>query len=93
MKKKIDEGTIIVGKKPVMNYVIASLNCFKKGIKEINIISRGKVTSKGIDTAELIKRYYPDVIVSKIKIGSEDVNLDGDKKTISNLKIILNIKN
>jgi DNA-binding protein Alba len=89
-KNKIDEGIIIVGKKPVMNYVVAGISCFKNGMKEIKIISRGKVTSKAIDTAELIKRHYPKIVVSDMEIGTEKIDVDGQKKDISNLKIILN---
>ena len=89
-KNKLDDGVIIVGQKPVMNYVIAGISCFKNGIKEIKIISRGKVTSKAIDTAELIKRHYPKTIVSNMEIGTEEIDIDGQKRNISNLKIILN---
>ncbi|MEM0385115.1 MAG: DNA-binding protein Alba [Nitrososphaeria archaeon] len=69
-----ETDTILVGKKPVMNYVLACLTLLQNGSKSITLKARGKAISKAVDTAQiLIKRFATDVKVKNITIDTEQV--------------------
>lgn len=88
-------NTILVGKKPVMNYVIAVLTLIHQGVKEVNIKARGRAISKAVDTVEIIKnRFLPGKVeVGDIKIGSQSLtNPQGREARVSIIEIKLMIK-
>ncbi len=74
-----ENDTILVGKKPVMNYVLACLTLLQNGSKSITLKARGRAISKAVDTAQiLVKRFATDVKVKNITIDTEQVK---DAKT------------
>ncbi len=88
-------NTVLVGKKPVMNYVIAVLTLVHQGVRDIFIKARGRAISKAVDTVEIIRnRFLPGKVdVEDIKIGSQTVtNPQGREARVSIIEIKLRVK-
>ena len=63
---------VLIGKKPIMNYVLACITFFHGGAKEVSIKARGRSISRAIDVAEVVRhRFLPDVRIKKIGIGTD----------------------
>ena len=71
----MSEGNaVLIGKKPVMNYVLACITFFHGGAKEVSIKARGRAISRAIDVVEVVRRrFLPDVKVTKIGIGTDQL--------------------
>ena len=54
-------NTIIVGKKPVMNYVLAMLTLLNQGVNEIVVKARGRAISKAVDAIEIVRNRFLQV--------------------------------
>lgn len=88
-------NVVLVGKKPVMNYVLASLTLLNQGVAEIIIKARGRAISKAVDTVEIVRnRFLPDKInIKEIKIGSQVVtSQDGRQSRVSTIEIAISKK-
>ncbi|MFQ5800469.1 MAG: DNA-binding protein Alba [Candidatus Hydrothermarchaeales archaeon] len=86
-----ENNAIYVGKKNVMSYVLAVVTLINKGEKEVVIMSRGRSISKAVDIAEITRnRFMPEVKVSDIKIGTEEMtSKEGNKTNVSTIEITL----
>ncbi len=81
-------NTVFIGKKPVMSYVLACMTLFT-GSNEVVIKARGRAISKAVDIVEIIRnRFMPDVKVSDIKIGTEEVRSEGADEPPTNVSMI-----
>jgi DNA-binding protein len=85
------ENVVLIGRKPVMNYVVACLTFFNAGEKDICIKARGRAISTAVDTVELLRRGFArDVNVNRIAIGTEEVlREEGRKSNVSTIEINL----
>jgi DNA-binding protein len=86
---------VLVGKKPVMNYVLAILQMNSQGMNNIVVKARGRAISKAVDAVEIVrKRFLKDrVDIKKIEIGSEQLKTqDGRLVRTSTIEIHLEIK-
>jgi len=85
------DDTIFVGKKPIMNYVLATISLFNEGHKKITIKARGKAISQAVDVAEIVKnRFLEGIEIEKIVIGSEELpKREGGTTNISTIEITL----
>ena len=70
-----ESDSVLIGRKPVMNYVLACITSFHGGSKEVSVKVRGKaIISRAIDVVEVVRRQFlPDVKVSRIGIGTEQL--------------------
>jgi len=67
-----ENNAVLIGTKPVMNYVLACITLFHSGAKEINVKARGQSISRAIDVAEVVRRrFLPDVKIKSIGIGTD----------------------
>ena len=67
-----DTNAVLIGKKPIMNYVLACITTFHGGAKEVSIKARGRAISRAIDVAEVVRhRFLPDVKIKNIGIGTD----------------------
>ena len=67
-----DADAVLIGKKPIMNYVLACITYFHGGAKEVSIKARGRSISRAIDVAEVVRhRFLPDVKIKNIGIGTD----------------------
>ena len=88
-----ESEAVLIGKKPVMNYVLACITFFHGGAKEVNIKARGRSISHAIDVAEVVRRrFLPDVKVKSITIGTDRIQPEDEgaqKTNISTIEITL----
>jgi len=71
-----------VGKKPVMNYVLATLTLLNQGVDRIEIKARGRAISKAVDTVEIVRnRFLPGQVTV--------TSADGRQSRISTIDIVL----
>lgn len=70
-----DPGTIFVGRKPPMSYVLAVITSFSSGsLKQITLKARGQSITTAVDAAEIVRsRFLKDVKVKNITIGTEEL--------------------
>jgi len=83
------ENVVLIGRKPVMNYVIACITFFNAGEKQVVVKARGRVISRAVDTIELLRRaFVKDLEIKKIDIGTEElVRAEGQKSNVSTIEI------
>jgi DNA-binding protein len=84
-----NENIVFIGKKPVMNYVIACLTYFNSGTKKVLIKARGRAISRAVDTVELLRRVFmKDLQLHGIAINTEEVTRsEGQKANVSAIEI------
>lgn len=90
-KRKMDDNVIYVGKKGVMNYVMAAITQINRGESEIHIKARGRSISKAVDVVQLLKnRFESGTKIKNIDIGTEEVEADeGGKINVSTIDIVV----
>ena len=84
------DNVVLIGKKPVMNYVVAVLTQLTSN-DEVIMKARGKAINKAVDVAEMIRnRFIKDIKIKKIEIGTDKVqNPDGREVNVSTIEIVL----
>lgn len=88
----MDTNTVLIGKKPVMNYVLAGLTLIQNGSDAVTVKARGRAISKAVDVAQIItKRFATDVLVKSISIDTEQVKSleTGTPSNVSSIEIML----
>ncbi|MBS7642479.1 MAG: DNA-binding protein Alba [Candidatus Bathyarchaeia archaeon] len=85
------ENVVLVGKKPVMNYVVACMTIFNSGADSITVKARGRAISKAVDVVELIRRsFLKDLEIKSISIGTQElISQDGRKSNVSTIDIVI----
>lgn len=86
-----DRNVVYVGRKPVMNYVLAVMNCFnQRGLDEVILRARGRAISTIVDVAEVTKRLFLKDLEFGIKIGTEQLSqVEGGTRNVSTMEITL----
>ena len=70
-------NNVFIGRKPVLNYVLACMTLFKSGHEEVVVKARGRSISRAVDVVEVLRsRFMPNAEVTDIQIGTESVNSD-----------------
>ena len=82
---------VIMGVKPIMNYVVACLTLFNDGNEIVRIRARGKHINKAVDTVELLRRVFlRDLVVRKTSIGTDLlIRDDGNEAKVSTIEIVI----
>ncbi|MFA5365234.1 MAG: DNA-binding protein Alba [Candidatus Bathyarchaeia archaeon] len=84
-----EDNAVLIGKKPIMNYVLACISLFHGGATEVSVKARGKAISRAVDVVEVTKRrFMPDIKIQKIEIGTEELALFEEQGTPSNVSTI-----
>ena len=69
-----DPNTIYVGKKRVMNYVLACMTILQNGSDTVTIKARGRSISAAVDVAQILtRRFTQGINVKSISIATEQV--------------------
>lgn len=69
-----DPNTIYVGKKRVMNYVLACMTILQSGSDTVSIKARGRSISTAVDVAQILtRRFTQGITVKSISIATEKV--------------------
>ncbi|MCE4598628.1 MAG: DNA-binding protein Alba [Desulfurococcales archaeon] len=85
-------NAVLIGRKPVMNYVLAAIRLFnQEGASEVVIRARGRNICKAVDTVETIRNLFiKDLKIKSLNIYSEEVVDDqGKKRRISSIEIVV----
>lgn len=90
-ERRMDDNVVYIGKKGLMNYVMAAMTQMNKGQQEIHVKARGRSISKAVDVVELLKnRFETRTQVKGIEIGTDEVEADeGGKINVSTIEIII----
>ena len=81
-------NTVFVGRKPVLNYVLACLTLLKSGEGEVLVKARGRSISTAVDVVEVTKnRFVNDLKVVDISIGTERLT-SHDRGQLTNVSSI-----
>jgi len=90
---KRESNAVLIGRKPVMNYVLACITLFHGGANEINVKARGRAISRAVDVVEVTRRrFMPDLKVKHIDIGTEQLapfEEGGQPTNVSTIEITL----
>ena len=87
--KKPADNVVLIGRKPVMNYVVACLTFFNAGENEVVVKARGRAISTAVDTVELLRRaFVKDLGLKNIEIGTQEMIREGGQKSnVSTMEI------
>ena len=82
-------NAVLIGKKPIMNYVLACITFFHGGAKEVSIKARGRSISRAIDVAEVVRhRFLPEVKIKSIGIGTDQLLAQEEGNSTTNVSTI-----
>jgi DNA-binding protein len=85
-----EDNIVLIGNKPVMNYVLAVVTQFNSGAKEVIIKARGRAISRAVDVAEVSRhRFVMDSKVKGINIGTEKIMTDRGETNVSTIEIVM----
>jgi DNA-binding protein Alba len=87
----VEDSVVLVGKKPTMNYVLATTLPLAEG-KRVVLRARGRAIAKAVDVAEVVRRrFVQNAVVEKVNIGTDEgrVGNDGRQRNVSTIEIIL----
>ncbi len=90
---EISKNTVLIGKKPTMNYVLAVVTQFNNGADSVKIRARGNAISKAVDVAEIVRNRFVNTLkdpsTESIAINSEEIsNEDGSTSKVSSIQIL-----
>ena len=72
----IEDNVVLVGRKPLMNYVLSVNTMASQGNDEIILKARGKAISRAVDIEEMsLRRFLVGWKVSDIKFGTEEMTM------------------
>jgi len=84
-----ENNAVLIGRKPVMNYVLACITLFHGGAEEVKVKARGRAISRAVDVVEVVRhRFLPDVKVKGIGIGTDQVAPIEESNTPTNVSTI-----
>jgi DNA-binding protein len=86
------DNVVLIGKKPIMNYVTACITFFNSGEKQVVVKARGRAISRAVDTIELLRRaFVKNLKINNIKISTEELfRAEGNEKSnVSTIEIIV----
>lgn len=86
---KTNDNTVLIGRKPVMNYVVACMTFFNSGAKKVVVKARGRAISRAVDTVELLRRaFVEDLQLQDIPLGTEEVTRsEGQESNVSTIEM------
>ncbi len=89
-----EANTILVGKKPAMNYVLAVVTRLNNGANKVTVKARGNAISRAVDVVEIVRnRFFPEMKSpsgNNIWISTEEIsNEDGTKSKVSAIQLLL----
>jgi len=86
-------NVILVGRKPVMNYVMAATLILQSG-GDLVLRARGRAISRAVDVSQIIiNRFAKDYEVKSVSIGTEEMtDQEGRIRSISTIEIVLGKK-
>ena len=85
-----ERNVVLIGRKPVMNYVLACITLFHGGAAEVKVKARGRAISRAVDVVEVVRqKFLPDVKVKTIGIGTDQMTSMEWGNTTTNVSTIV----
>jgi len=87
-----EASAVLIGKKPVMNYVLACITLLQGGAGELTVKARGRAISRAVDVVEIIRRrFMPDIKIKEIRIGTQQMTGEegGTPSNVSTIELVL----
>ena len=86
-----EPNIVRIGKKPIMNYVVACMTLLNSGVSDVMVRARGQSITKAVETVDLLRRaFLKNIQVHSVDIGTEQVQRqDGSTASLSMIEIIL----
>jgi len=87
--KMAENNSVLIGRKPVMNYVLACISLFHGGANEISVKAKGRAITRAVDVVEVTRRRFMlDLKVKKVGIGTDQLASFEEGGTSSNVSTI-----
>lgn len=84
-----ENNAVLIGKKQVMNYVLACLSLFHGGATEVSVKARGRAITRAVDVVEVTRnRFMLNLQIKDIKIGTEEFATAEEGAAPSNVSTI-----
>jgi len=89
--RMLESNIVYIGRKPVMNYVLAVLTLLNQdGSKEAVLRARGRAISTAVDTAEVTRNRFLSNLTCNVSIGTEQLpREEGGTRNVSTMEITL----
>ncbi len=87
---KKEENAVFVGRRPTMNYVMATMMILNKG-EECTVKARGRAISHAVDVCEILRnRFLKGTAYKEIKLATEQLEGEqGAQNNVSSIEIVL----
>lgn len=85
-----DDNNVFVGRRPTMNYVMATMMVLNKGV-DCTVKARGRAISHAVDVCEILKnRFLKGVEYKDIHISTEVLTGENNQSSnVSSIEIVL----
>ena len=85
-----DENAVFVGRRPTMNYVMATMMILNKN-EDCTVKARGRAISHAVDVCEILRnRFLKGTEYKDIKLSTEQLEGEnGQSNNVSSIEIIL----
>jgi DNA-binding protein len=85
-----DENAVYVGRRPTMNYVMATMMILNKG-EDCVVKARGRAISHAVDVCEILRnRFLKGTEYKDIRLSTEQLEGDNGKvNNVSSMEIVL----
>jgi|TARA_B100002003_G_scaffold219635_1_gene221456 DNA-binding protein len=86
---KSSRDFVVVGLKPIMNYVVACMTLFNAGKEHVKLRARGRHITKAVDAINMLQSVFlKDLEVDKIEIGTDKhIGEEGKERFVSTIEI------
>lgn len=80
---------VIVGLKPIMNYVVACMTLFNAGKEQVMVRARGRHITKVVDTINMLRGVFlKDLVVDGVEIGTDrHMSPEGKELFVSTIEV------
>src|SRR2546425_3454622 len=80
-----EPNMVRIGKKPIMNYVVACMTLLNTGVADVMVRGRGQSITKAVEVVDMLRRaFMKNIRIHSVDIGTEEVKRE-DGSTPSRL--------
>jgi DNA-binding protein len=84
-----EPNSVLIGRKPVMNYVLACITLFHGGAQQVTVKARGKTITHAVDVVETVRRkFLPNAKVKNVNIGTDQLSHPEKSDGLTNVSTI-----
>jgi DNA-binding protein Alba len=86
-----EPNMVRIGKKPIMNYVVACMTLLNTGVADVMVRGRGQSITKAVEVVDMLRRaFMKNIRIHSVDIGTEEVKReDGSTASLSMIEIIV----